>query len=80
LGAEIAVLKRKYYHSCADLIEALKLEKELEFNSRAAIMSLFGMINWLHTWYNPRVDGTPHLLANEISDIFLGGIYSPVKA
>jgi TetR/AcrR family transcriptional regulator, cholesterol catabolism regulator len=79
LGAEIAILKRKYYHSCADLIEALKLEKKLEFNSRAAIMSLFGMINWLHTWYNPRVDGTPHLLASEISDIFLGGIYSPVK-
>jgi TetR/AcrR family transcriptional regulator, cholesterol catabolism regulator len=79
LGAEIAVLKRKYYHSCADLIEELKLEKKLEFNSRAAIMSLFGTINWLHTWYNPRVDGTPPLLANEISDIFLGGIYSTVK-
>jgi len=77
LGKEIAALKRQYYHSCADLIEALKVEKNLHFNSRAAVMSLFGMINWLHTWYNPRVDGTAHTLAVEISNVFLRGIYSP---
>jgi AcrR family transcriptional regulator len=79
LGKEITVLKRQYYHSCADLIEALKVEKNLRFNSRAAVMSLFGMINWLHTWYNPRVDGTPHTLAVEISNVFLRGIYSPAQ-
>jgi TetR/AcrR family transcriptional regulator, cholesterol catabolism regulator len=79
LGKEIAALKRQYYHSCADLIEALKVEKNLQFNSRAAVMSLFGMINWLHTWYNPRVDGTPHTLAVEISNVFLRGIYSPAQ-
>jgi AcrR family transcriptional regulator len=79
LGKETAALKRQYYHSCADLIEALKLEKHLHFNSRAAVMSLFGMINWLHTWYNPRVDGTPHTLAVEISNVFLRGIYSPAQ-
>jgi len=79
LGREITALKRQYYHSCADLIEALKREKGLDFNSRAAVMSLFGMINWLHTWYNQRVDGTPRVLAAEIGDIFLRGIYSPTK-
>jgi len=79
LGKEIAALKRQYYHSCADLIEALKVEQNLQFNSRAAVMSLFGMINWLHTWYNPRVDGTPHTLAVEISNVFLRGIYSPAQ-
>lgn len=79
LGREIAALKRQYYHSCADLIEALKQEKGLDFNSRAAVMSLFGMINWLHTWYNQRVDGTPRVLAAEIGEIFLRGVYSPQK-
>ncbi len=76
LGIEITALKRQYYHSCADLIEELKREKKLEFNSRAAVMGLFGMINWFHTWYNPRVDSSPHVLAGEISDFFLRGIYS----
>jgi TetR/AcrR family transcriptional regulator, cholesterol catabolism regulator len=79
LGKEIAALKRQYYHSCADLIEGLKVEKNLRFNSRAAVMSLFGMINWLHTWYNPRVDGTPHTLAVEIGNVFLRGIYTPAQ-
>jgi len=79
LGKELTALKRQYYHSCADLIEALKREKNLSLNARAAVMSLFGMINWLHTWYNPRVDGTPRVLATEISDIFLRGVYSASK-
>ena len=29
----------------------------LEFSSRIAVLSLFGMMNWIYTWYNPRVDG-----------------------
>ena len=76
LSTEIVALKRQYYHCCADLVEALKAERNLTFNSRAVVMSLFGMINWLHTWYNPRVDGTPRFLAGEIGDIFLRGVYS----
>jgi hypothetical protein len=39
-------------------------------------MSLFGMINWLHTWYNPRVDGNARVLAEEIGNVFLRGICS----
>jgi AcrR family transcriptional regulator len=78
LGAELAALKRQYYHSCTDLLEALKREKGLDFNTRAAAMSLFGMINWLHTWYNPKVDGSPKALSTEIANIFLRGIYSAV--
>jgi AcrR family transcriptional regulator len=79
LGTELAALKRQYYHCCADLVEALKRDKGLEFNSRSAVMSLFGMINWFHTWYNPRVDSNPRALAGEICDFFLRGIYSGVK-
>lgn len=60
-------------------MEALKNAEHLDFNSRAAVMSLFGAINWLHTWYNSRVDGDPGVLAAEISDIFLRGIYSTAK-
>jgi len=74
LGAEIAALKRQYYHHCKELIDALKAEKKLEFNTRTATMGLFGMINWLHAWYNPRVDSNPSELAAEISDIFLQGV------
>jgi len=33
-------------------------------------------MNWLHTWYNPKLDSPPPLLAKEISDIFLSGVYA----
>jgi AcrR family transcriptional regulator len=76
LGTEISSLKRQYYHCCADLVDALKTAKGLQFNSRVAALSLFGMMNWIHTWYNPRVDGDAKTVAREIADVFLRGIYS----
>jgi AcrR family transcriptional regulator len=76
LGNEITALKREYYRRCAGLVEAVKRQKGLKFNSRIAIMGLFGSINWLHTWYNPRVDGDAVGLARQIGDVFLRGIYA----
>lgn len=75
MGAEIVALKRGYYRSCATLVEELKQAKHLKFNNRIAIMGLFGSINWLHTWYNPQVDGDAATVAREISNVFLQGIY-----
>jgi AcrR family transcriptional regulator len=74
LGAEIVALKRQYYHSCTDLVDALKKEQGLNFNTRVAVLGLFGTMNWLHTWYNPKVDPGAVELARQVGDIFLGGI------
>jgi hypothetical protein len=38
------------------------------------VLSLFGMMNWIYTWYNPRVDANAGELAREMGDIFLQGI------
>lgn len=73
-GAEIASIKREYYRICIDLLESLKRSKGLEFSSRVAVLSLFGMMNWIYTWYNPRVDGSAEELARQMGDIFLQGI------
>src|SRR5947209_2963703 len=73
-GAEIAAIKRDYYHICVDLLEALKAAKGLEFKSRTAVLSLFGMMNWIYTWHNPRVDGDAEELASQMAAIFLRGI------
>src|SRR2546428_9774239 len=65
-GAEIAAIKREYYHSCLDLMDEFKAAKGLEFSSRIAVLSLFGMMNWIYTWHNPRVDGNAAKLAGEM--------------
>ena len=73
-GAEIAALKREYYRICIDLLDDLKKNRGLEFSSRTAVLSLFGMMNWIYTWYKPRVDGGAPKLAQEMADLFLHGI------
>jgi len=80
LGTEIHSLKRRYYHSCADLVDVLKVEHGLEFNVRVAVMSLFGTMNWLHTWYNPRIDPDATVLARQVGDTFLRGLYAAIRS
>jgi len=74
LSSEIAGIKREYYHICLGLMEDLKRSRGLDFNPRTAVMSLFGMINWIYTWYNPRVDGDAQALAEQMGNIVLNGI------
>jgi hypothetical protein len=38
---------------------------------------LFGMMNWIYTWYNPRVDADAEQLSRGMGDIFLRGISAP---
>jgi len=80
LGSEIAGIKREYYHLCLGLMEDLRRAQGRDFNARTAVMSLFGMINWIYTWYNPRVDGNAEDLARQMGDIVLNGITCGKKA
>jgi AcrR family transcriptional regulator len=77
-GTEIAALKREYYRICVGLLDAYRSEGGRAFDSRVAVLSLFGMINWIYTWYNPRSDAKAADLARQMGDIFLGGIGSAV--
>ncbi len=73
-GAEIAAIKREYYRTCVALLEQFKRERGLEFKSRTAVLSLFGMMNWIYTWYNARIDANAEQLATEMGDLFLHGL------
>src|SRR5208337_2291686 len=84
-GAELAAIKRDYYRICVGLVDDLMKAEGLKLvagdaaasgciRTRTAVMGLFGMMNWLYTWYNPRVDPDAGTLAREISDVFLQGI------
>ena len=57
-----------------ELLDEYKQARGLEFSSRTAVLSLFGMMNWIYTWYNPRVDADAAELAREMGDIFLRGV------
>jgi AcrR family transcriptional regulator len=76
-GAEIAGLKREYYRVGVQLVDELRASQGKRFanvNSRIAVLSLFGMVNWIYTWHNPRVDADATDLARQMSQIFLNGV------
>jgi TetR/AcrR family transcriptional regulator, cholesterol catabolism regulator len=71
---EVAAIKREYYRICVSLLDDLKRRHGLEFSTRIAVLSLFGMMNWIYTWHNPRIDADAEHLASQMGDVFLEGV------
>jgi TetR/AcrR family transcriptional regulator, cholesterol catabolism regulator len=78
-AADLAAIKREYYRICVGLLDDLKRERTLECSTRIAVLSLFGMMNWIYTWHNPRVDADAEHLGSEMADIFLRGVLAGKK-
>jgi AcrR family transcriptional regulator len=79
-ATEVAAIKREYYRICVGLLDDLKNDRGLQFSTRIAVLSLFGMMNWIYTWHNARVDADAEQLAGEMSDIFLRGVMTGNRA
>ncbi|MFZ0774726.1 MAG: TetR/AcrR family transcriptional regulator [Candidatus Sulfotelmatobacter sp.] len=79
-ASEVAAIKREYYRICVGLLEELKRDGALQFSTRIAVLSLFGMMNWIYTWHNPRVDADAEHIAREMGDIFLRGVMNDSRA
>src|ERR1039458_4419162 len=78
-ASEVAAIKREYYRICVGLLDELKSPRGLQFSTRIAVLSLFGMMNWIYTWHNSRVDADVEQLAREMSDILLRGVMTGGK-
>ncbi len=79
-ASELATIKREYYRICVGLLDELKRDRGLQFSTRIAVLSLFGMMNWIYTWHNPRVDADAEEIAGEMGDIFLRGVMNGSRA
>lgn len=74
-GREVRAIKRAYYRLCLEQVDSLKRARHLEgLNARLAVLSLFGMMNWIYTWHNPKVDPEAAACADAMAGIFLRGI------
>src|SRR5712675_1722498 len=79
-GSEVAAIKREYYRICVGLLDDLKRVRGLQLSARIAVLSLFGMMNWIYTWHNPRIDADAEQIAREMGDIFLRGVTNGNRA
>ena len=73
---EIAAIKRRYYALAREIFEALTAGTLLAagLSPRVAVLSLFGMMNWVYKWHNPSVDPNAEQLSEAIVNIFLRGV------
>ena len=75
LGSEIAAMKREYYQLCRSIVDDYRRDRGLNgVSPRLAVLSLFGMMNWIYTWHDSRRDASAPEIADQMSDIFLHGL------
>jgi AcrR family transcriptional regulator len=80
-GQEIQTIKRQYYRICVDLLESLRKARlgknappPVRHQHRTEVLALFGMVNWIYTWYNPQIDPPGAELAEQMAEIYLRGV------
>ncbi|MBI4750774.1 MAG: TetR/AcrR family transcriptional regulator [Acidobacteria bacterium] len=68
--------KRRYTERCVKILTDLQAQAGSQPNPtecRLSALALFGMMNWLYQWYDPKRDGSPVELSAKMSAIFLRG-------
>jgi AcrR family transcriptional regulator len=65
--------RREYYRITREMIEELA-GKQDDRDSDLATLLLFGMLNWVYMWYNPRRHSDIQRLQDQLSSIFIDGI------
>jgi TetR/AcrR family transcriptional regulator, cholesterol catabolism regulator len=72
---EVSSIKRRYYALAREIFDSLAAEGLAEnLNPRIAVLSLFGMMNWVYKWHNSKIDPTAEELSDGIVNIFLRGV------
>jgi TetR/AcrR family transcriptional regulator, cholesterol catabolism regulator len=76
---EVRKLKRAYVDLCEALLARLEEQNGGErVNRHVAAYALFGMMNWIYTWYDPRGSVGALELADSICRLFLNGYAAEV--
>ncbi len=75
MGRRMRRMRRSYYNLCLGIVaELLKSRRRRDLDPRITTMALFGMINWIYTWYKPATDGPAEHLARQMTTVFLQGV------
>ena len=76
MRAQLRRRKREYANLLHELLDQVP---EAQISRQTAAFALFGMINWIYTWYHPTGPLPPEKLAEEMSRLFLNGYTTPVS-
>ena len=67
--------KRKdYFLDTLDIIKTIGAQGEgPAVDPHIATLYLFGMLNWIYMWHNPKINTSPKTLADQMAHLFLSG-------
>lgn len=71
--AQIRERKERYFETAKRLVAVLRSERD-EGELERATYALFGMLNWIYGWYEPKRHGSPELLARSLHRTALCGV------
>jgi AcrR family transcriptional regulator len=76
-GDHLAVvndLKRQYGELLLEQLQGVAVGDVGSVDPRVATYALFGMLNWIYTWYDPTGPVSPDRLADQFATIYLNGV------
>ncbi len=76
--AEVRELKRAYVDTLLELVAEVESDGGPRVNRNVAVYTLFGMMNWIYTWYDPKGSVGVDELAESICRLFLHGYAAEV--
>lgn len=68
--------KRSYLDLLESLLKELNPGRRSRVDHRLAALALFGMMNWIYTWYHSKKDSDVDTLSETMSSIFIEGFRS----
>ncbi|RJP33539.1 MAG: TetR/AcrR family transcriptional regulator [Phycisphaerales bacterium] len=75
-------IRREYYELTRGIVERVldAAATAPALDRHVVTMSLFGMLNWLYRWYDPKRGRSPAVVADQIVSLFLHGIGAAAAA
>jgi AcrR family transcriptional regulator len=74
-GEMVGEQRRRYVRLVRGILDEIGAQHPLrDVPTSVAVFFLFGMMNWVYTWYDEKRDGTAADLARAVRTIFLRGI------
>lgn len=67
-------LKREYFGKLEQIVSEIAPGDFDESMRRRQVLSIFGMVNWIYTWYDPQRDGTAEQLGDQMFALLTNGL------
>lgn len=74
---EVLEIRREYFLMTRNIVKEIILENSNNYlDENLATLNLFGMLNWIYMWHDPKRKQSAEYLSDQITRLFLSGLIS----